>query len=64
MSHFPPRTSKWNKIEHPLVSYVAENWRAQPLITRETVVNLIGHAKTKTGPETKSKLDETIYERM
>ena len=40
--HFPPGTSKWNKIEHRLFSYISKNWQGQPLITRETVVNLIG----------------------
>lgn len=45
--HFPPGTSKWNKIENKMFCYISKNWRGQPLITRETVVNLIGNTKTK-----------------
>ena len=47
--HFPPGTSKWNKIEHRLFSYISKNWRGKPLLTREIVVNLIAGTKTKTG---------------
>ena len=47
--HFPPGTSKWNKIEHRLFSYISKNWRGKPLITREVVINLIGNTKTKKG---------------
>ena len=60
--HFPPGTSKWNKIEHKMFSFISKNWRGKPLITRETVVNLIGSTKTKSGLKIKVKLDENIYE--
>jgi len=61
--HFPPGTSKWNKIEHRLFSYISKNWRGKPLITQETVVNLIGNTRTKTGLKVMSILDENIYEK-
>ncbi|MDI6782297.1 MAG: ISAzo13 family transposase [bacterium] len=61
--HFPPGTSKWNKIEHRMFCCISQNWRGKPLITRETVVNLIGNTKTKTGLKIKAKLDENIYEK-
>ena len=47
--HFPPGTSKWNKIEHRMFCHITENWRGRPLVSREVVVNLIGSTKTKTG---------------
>jgi hypothetical protein len=47
--HFPPGTSKWNKIEHRLFCHITENWRGRPLVSREVVVNLIGHTTTRTG---------------
>lgn len=62
VSHFPPGTSKWNKIEHRMFSYISGNWRGRPLITREAVVNLIANTKTKTGLEIRSALDENEYE--
>lgn len=61
--HFPPGTSKWNKIEHRMFSYISENWRGRPLITRETVVNLIGNTKTRKGLEIQAQLDENTYEK-
>ena len=61
--HFPPGTSKWNKIEHKMFSYISMNWRAKPLITRETVVNLIANTKTKAGLKIMAALDENIYEK-
>lgn len=61
--HFPPGTSKWNKIEHKLFCQISKNWRGQPLITRETVVNLIGNTKTNKGLKIQAKLDENIYEK-
>jgi len=61
--HFPPGTSKWNKIEHKMFCYITQNWRGKPLITRETVVNLIGNTKTKSGLKIRVKLDENIYEK-
>jgi hypothetical protein len=59
--HFPPGTSKWNKIEHRMFCHIAENWRGRPLVSREVVVNLIGSTKTKTGLEIRSELDGGIY---
>ena len=61
--HFPPGTSKWNKIEHRLFSQISLNWKGIPLVDYETVVNLIAAVKTKTGLWVKSKLDENIYEK-
>ena len=60
--HFPPGTSKWNKIEHRMFCHITENWRGRPLLTRQTVVNLIGSTKTKTGLEVKAVLDENTYQ--
>jgi len=59
--HFPPGTSKWNKIEHRLFSYISRNWRGQPLIDRATVINLIANTKTKNGLTVEALLDENIY---
>jgi hypothetical protein len=59
--HFPPGTSKWNKIEHRLFCHITENWRGRPLVSREVVVNLIGHTTTKTGLSIRSELDEGSY---
>src|ERR1017187_4573150 len=61
--HFPPGTSKWNKIEHRLFSYISMNWKGQPLVYYETVVQLIGAVKTKTGLKVKSQLDLNKYEK-
>src|SRR6185436_9155808 len=49
--HFPPGTSKWNKIEHRMFCHVTRNWRGRPLTSRAVVVNLIGNTRTKTGLE-------------
>jgi hypothetical protein len=59
--HFPPGTSKWNKIEHRRFCHITENWRGRPLVSREVVVNLIGHTTTKTGLAIRSELDENSY---
>ena len=61
--HFPPGTSKWNKIEHRLFSHITMNWKGKPLVSYETVVNLIGATKTRKGLKVKAVLDETKYER-
>jgi len=61
VSHFPPGTSKWNKIEHRLFCYLTQNWRGRPLVTFETLVELIGHADTTTGLRVKAKLDKRRY---
>ena len=61
VSHFPPGTSKWNKIEHRMFSHVTQNWRGRPLVSREVVVNLIGAVKTDGGLEIRAELDEGSY---
>lgn len=61
--HFPPGTSKWNKIEHRMFCHISKNWRGKPLTSRETIVNLIGSTKTKKGLVIKAKLDEREYEK-
>jgi len=61
VSHFPPGTSKWNKIEHRLFSYISKNWRAKPLTSLSVIINLIGAATTTTGLTVKANLDEKIY---
>ena len=61
--HFPPGTSKWNKIEHRLFSYISINWRGKPLISREMVVNLIASTTTSTGLTVRAVLDENEYEK-
>jgi hypothetical protein len=60
--HYPPGTSKWNKIEHRLFSFISLTWKGQPLINYETVVNLIGATKTKSGLRVKAILDTNEYE--
>lgn len=62
IAHFPPGTSKWNKIEHKMFSYISINWRGKPLISRETVVNLIGQTTTEKGLEIHAILDKNNYE--
>ena len=59
--HFPPGTSKWNKIEHRLFSFISINWRAKPLTSRQTVVELIAATTTRTGLEVFARLDERTY---
>ena len=59
--HFPPGTSKWNKIEHRMFCHITENWRGRPLVSRAVVVNLIGHTTTETGLAIRSELDEGSY---
>jgi transposase len=59
--HFPPGTSKWNKIEHRLFSFISQNWRGKPLISHEVIINLIAATTTATGLTVKSKLDANIY---
>jgi hypothetical protein len=59
--HLPPGTSKWNKIEHRLFSYISKNWRGKPLLTKEMVVNLISNTKTNKGLKVMAVLDENEY---
>lgn len=59
--HLPPGTSKWNKVEHRLFSYISINWRGKPLTSFEVIVNLIASTKTETGLRVKSALDCRLY---
>ncbi len=61
--HFPPGTSKWNKIEHRMFCHITENWRGRPLISQAVIINLIANTTTKTGLTIKAKLDTNAYER-
>jgi Rhodopirellula transposase DDE domain len=61
VSHFPPGTSKWNKIEHRMFSFITQNWRGKPLVSYETIVHLIGSTKTRTGLKIKAKLTRRKY---
>ncbi len=61
--HFPPGTSKWNKIEHRLFSFIARNWRGRPLTSRQAVIELIGATTSTAGLKVYAQLDETQYER-
>lgn len=61
VSHFPPGTSKWNKIEHRLFSYISINWRAKPLTSLQVTLDLIAATTTKTGLKVKSRLDKNCY---
>jgi hypothetical protein len=60
--HFPPGTSKWNKIEHRLFSFISKNWRGKPLDSLATIVNLISHTKTSTGLYVEASLDYNTYD--
>lgn len=59
--HYPPGTSKWNKIEHRLFSFITKNWRGKPLYSHQVIVNLISATTTRTGLEVRSRLDEKTY---
>lgn len=59
--HYPPGTSKWNKIEHRLFSFITMNWRGQPLISHEIMINLIANTKTKAGLSVKVEMDSREY---
>jgi len=59
--HFPPGTSKWNKIEHRMFCHVTANWRGRPLVSRQVVVNLIGSTTTREGLRIKAGLDQNSY---
>lgn len=63
VSHFPPGTSKWNKIEHRLFSFISQNWRGKPLRSHEVIVNLIASTTTNSGLKVKCVLDENKYEK-
>ncbi len=59
--HLPPGTSKWNKIEHRLFSFITQNWRGKPLVTHQVIVNLIAATTTSKGLTVRSRLDDRIY---
>ena len=61
VSHFPPGTSKWNKVERRLFCHITENWRGKPLRTWETVIELIGSTRTAAGLRVKARLDPGEY---
>ena len=58
---FPPGTSKWNRIEHRLFSFITMNWRGKPLVSLETIINLIGATTTRSGLEVYARLDDGAY---
>ncbi len=59
--HFPPGTSKWNKIEHRLFSFISQNWRGKPLISHEVIINLIAATSTRSGLKVDARLDQRDY---
>jgi hypothetical protein len=61
VSHLPPGTSKWNKIEHRLFSFISQNWRGQPLLSHATIVKLIANTRTSTGLKVRCVLDKRRY---
>src|SRR5208282_1352747 len=63
VSHLPPGTSKWNKIEHRLFAFITQNWRGKPLVSYQTIVQLIGNTTTGKGLTVACRLDETVYEK-
>lgn len=61
MARLPPGTSRWNKIERRLFSFISQNWRGKPLLTHATIVNLIGATRTRTGLRVRCVLDTNRY---
>lgn len=61
VTHPPPGTSKWNKIEHRLFAYISQNWRGKPLVSHQVVVQLIAATTTKTGLEVCREIDGNLY---
>jgi hypothetical protein len=61
VTHLPPGTSKWNKIEHRLFAYITQNWRAKPLVSHQVIVQLIGATTTETGLTVTCELDRSLY---
>ena len=62
LCHFPPVTSKWNKIEHYMFSFISMNWKGEPLVTYETIIKLISATTTKKGLKVVARLDKREYE--
>jgi len=63
VAHYPPGTSKWNKIEHKMFSFISINWKGKPLENYEAIINLISATKTKSGLKVKAKLDKKQYKK-
>jgi len=61
--HYPPGTSKWNKIEHRLFCHITQNWRGKPLVSHQVILDLTGATTTKTGLEVRCELDPKTYEK-
>jgi hypothetical protein len=61
VTHLPPGTSKWNKIEHRLFAFIMRNWRGKPLVSHEVIVQLIGATTTETGLQVCCEIDATLY---
>ena len=61
VSHFPPGTSKWNKIEHRLFCHITQNWRGKPLVSHQAIINLIASTTTRAGLVVKAAIDNTEY---
>lgn len=59
--HFPPGTSKWNKIEHRMFCHITQNWRGRPLVSHEVIINLIANTSTDQGLRIKAELDTANY---
>ena len=59
--HLPPGTSKWNKIEHRLFSFISQNWRAKPLVSYRVIVDLIAATTTTTGLTVRCEIDDNVY---
>ena len=59
--HLPPGTSKWNKIEHRLFSFISQNWRGKPLVSHQVIVDLIAATRTKTGLKVRAQIDSNLY---
>jgi DDE family transposase len=62
--HFPPGTSKWNKVEHRLFSFISKNWRGRPLASYEVIINLIAATTTSTGLDVYARLDDGEYPKV
>ena len=62
--HLSPGTSKWNKIEHRLLSFISMNWRAKPLLSHQVIVDLIGSTTTETGLTVRCELDTKAYPKV
>ena len=63
VSHLPPGTSKWNKIEHRLFAFITQNWRGKPLVSHQVIVQLIGATTTETGLKVCCEIDGNLYPR-